>query len=88
MEFTPRGEGLLLSGWYLSGDADAPHVIFVHGLNGVRSGDNAVELADRLVERGYSVLLFDLRGHGSSQDGRLSGGYYATGRLGSLRLPP
>ena len=76
VEFTPRGESLLLSGWYLPGEADAPHLIFVHGLNSVRSGDNAVELADRLVERGYNVLLFDLRGHGSSQEGRLSGGYY------------
>ena len=74
VEFTPLGEGLLLSGWYLPGEADAPHLISVHSLNSVRSGDNAVELADRLVERGYNVLLFDLRGHGSSQDGRLSGG--------------
>ena len=75
-EFTPRGESLLLSGWYLPGEPDAPHLIFVHGLNNVRSGDNAVELAARLIEHGYSVLLFDLRGHGSSEDGRLSGGYY------------
>ena len=76
VEFTPRGESLLLSGWYLLAEVDGPHLIFVHGLNNVRSGDNAVELAARLVEHGYSVLLFDLRGHGASQDGRLSGGYY------------
>ena len=33
-------------------------------------------VAGRLVDRECSVLLFDLRGHGSSEDGRLSGGYY------------
>ena len=76
VEFSPRGESLLLSGWYLPAKVDGPYVIFVHGLNNVRSGDGAVELAGRLVERGYSVLLFDLRGHGSSEGGRLSGGYY------------
>lgn len=76
VEFTPRGESLLLRGWHLPAENVGPHVIFVHGLNNVRSGDNVVELAGRLVERGYSVLLFDLRGHGSSDDGRLSGGYY------------
>ncbi len=76
VEFTPRGESLLLSGWYLPAEVDGPHVVFVHGLNNVRSGDNAAELAARLVDRGYSVLLFDLRGHGSSEGGRSSGGYY------------
>ena len=76
VEFAPRGETLALSGWYLPAQVDGPHLIFLHGLNNVRSGDNAVELAARLVERGYNVLLFDLRGHGLSQDGRLSGGYY------------
>ena len=76
VEFTPRGESLMLSGWYLPAGVEGRYVIFVHGLNNVRFGDNAVELAARLVECGYSVLLFDLRGHGSSEDGQLSGGYY------------
>ena len=76
VEFTPRGENLRLSGWYLPAEVDGPYVIFVHGLSNVRSGDGAVKLAGRLVERGYNVLLFDLRGHGSSGDGRTSGGYY------------
>ena len=76
VEFPARDGKLRLSGWYIQGVDDAPHLIFVHGLNSVRSGDNAVELAARLVESGYSVLMFDLRGHGSSGGSQVSGGYY------------
>lgn len=80
VEFRPRGGDLLLSGWYIQGErdngSDAPHLIFVHGLGNVRSGNEAVDLADRLVERGYSILMFDLRGHGSSEGSRVSGGYF------------
>ncbi len=80
VEFHPRDGDLRLSGWYIQGEGqnggDAPHLIFVHGLGNVRSGNEAVELADRLADRGYSILMFDLRGHGSSEGGRVSGGYY------------
>lgn len=76
VEFPARGETLRLSGWYLPASPDAAHVILVHGLDSVRSGDNMMELADRLVRHGYNVLTFDLRGHGSSEDGLVSGGYY------------
>lgn len=80
VEFRPRGDDLRLSGWYIRGKhddgGDAPHLIFVHGLGNVRSGNEAVDLADRLVERGYSILMFDLRGHGSSEGTRVSGGYF------------
>ena len=80
VEFHPRGGDLLLSGWYIQGERDngndAPHLIFVHGLGNVRSGNEAVDLADRLVELGYSILMFDLRGHGSSEGSRVSGGYF------------
>lgn len=76
VEFTSRDTGLQLSGWYLGGTPDAPHLIFVHGVNGVRSSSRALELAARLTERGYGVLMFDLRGHGSSDGGLTSAGYY------------
>lgn len=83
VEFTPRDGELLLSGWYIAGDRgegqegdDAPHLIFVHGIGNVRSGNETVALADRLADQGYSILMFDLRGHGSSEDGRVSGGYF------------
>ena len=76
VEFPVRDGDLRLSGWYIQGDEGAPHLLFVHGLNSVRSGDYAVELAASLVGLGYSVLLFDLRGHGSSEGSQVSGGYY------------
>ena len=71
-----RGD-VMLSGWYLPvKDSAAPHLIFVHGLGSDRSGDNAVELAARMVEEGYNVLLFDLRGHGLSGGDKVSGGHF------------
>ena len=80
VKFPARGEELRLSGWYLQGDrlggGDGPHIIFVHGLSSVRSANESVGLAARLVREGYSVLLFDLRGHGSSEGDQVSGGYY------------
>ena len=65
-----------LSGWYLPGDDSGPHLIFVHGIGSVRSGDKAVGLAARIVGLGYNVLMFDLRGHGSSGGDKVSGGFY------------
>lgn len=81
VEFPSRRGDVSLSGWYLAGNrtagaAEGPAVIFVHGLGSVRSSDAAVGLAARLVERGYSALLFDLRGHGSSGGEEVSGGYF------------
>ncbi len=80
VEFHPRDGDLRLKGWYIQGErddgVDAPHLIFVHGLGNVRSGNEAVALADHLADRGYSILMFDLRGHGSSEGGRVSGGYF------------
>lgn len=76
VEFQSRRGDVMLSGWYLPGANAKPQLIFVHGIGSVRSGDNAVELAANLVDRGYSVLMFDLRGHGSSEGDKVSGGYY------------
>ena len=76
VEFPSRRGDIMLSGWYLPGEASSPHLIFVHGLSSDRSGDNAVELAARMVKQGYNVLMFDLRGHGSSGGDKVSGGYF------------
>lgn len=76
VEFPSRRGDVMLSSWYLPGGDSSPHLIFVHGLGSDRSGDNAVELAARMVEEGHSVLLFDLRGHGSSGGDKVSGGYF------------
>ena len=74
VEFLSRRGDVSLSGWYLPGDKGRPTLIFVHGLGSVRTGDNAMGLAARLVSQGYNVLLFDLRAHGSSGGDKVSGG--------------
>ena len=76
VEFLSRRKDVSLSGWYVPGQDSSPHLIFVHGIGSVRSGDNAVELAARMVDLGYNVLLFDLRGHGSSGGDKVSGGFF------------
>jgi len=76
VEFASRRGDIALSGWYLPGEDSSPHLIFAHGIGSVRSGDNAVELATRMVDLGYNVLLFDLRGHGSSEGDKVSGGFF------------
>ena len=76
VEFDSRDGEVSLNGWYLPGDASAPHLIFVHGNGSVRSGDNAVDIASRLVGRGYNSLLFDLRGRGTSEGDTASGGFF------------
>ena len=78
MAFSPRGDEwahLVLRGWVVEGERDGPTVILVHGLNSNRTGDNALELTGRLFGLGFSVLLFDLRGHGESDGDQLSAGY-------------
>ena len=74
--FPSRKGGVVLDGWYLPGGSGQPAVIFVHGIGNIRSGDNAVEIAERLVSLGYHILLFDLRAHGTSESDRMSGGYF------------
>ena len=76
VEFVSRKGDVNLKGWYLPGESGKPTIIFVHGLGSVRTGDNAMDLAARLVSQGYNVLLFDLRGHGSSGGDKISGGVY------------
>ena len=82
--FSPRGDewnDIVLRGWLieaekLAGQEDELTVMLVHGLNRNRTGDNALELANRLFDRGFNVLLFDIRGHGESDGERLSAGYF------------
>ena len=76
VEFTTRGGDIVLRGWYVPAAEDGPTVVFVHGLSSNRAGDEAVHLASRLRAQGFNTLLFDLRGHGTSGDGVVSGGYF------------
>lgn len=76
VEFPSRQEGITLRGWYLPGQNATRSLIVVHGIGSVRSGNDAVDLAGYLVKRGFNVLLFDLRGHGTSSPGRISAGFF------------
>jgi len=78
ISFTSRLDNLVLKGWYLEGEQDRPTIIMVHGREGNRAigTPGILELASRLVEKGFHVLMFDLRGHGESEGTYLSAGYY------------
>jgi pimeloyl-ACP methyl ester carboxylesterase len=77
VSFTPRGEALTLRGWLLPGSTGAPYLIFVHGIGDQRTGNDALELASRLVQQdGYNVLLFDLRAQGTSDGDFVSAGEF------------
>ena len=76
VEFPSRTGDVTLAGWYIAGEGQSPTIIFVHGLNSVRSGDRAVELAAMLMDYGFNILMFDLRGHGESGGDRTSGGFF------------
>ncbi len=82
--FSPRGNewaGIVLRGWVVedegaSGPGEDLTVILVHGLNSTRTGDGALDLTHRLFDLGFTVLLFDMRGHGESDGDQLSAGYF------------
>jgi pimeloyl-ACP methyl ester carboxylesterase len=63
VEFT-SADGISLKGWWSPGDVSKPVIIFIHGLN--RSRLELLERAADANNRGYGVLLFDLRNHGES----------------------
>jgi fermentation-respiration switch protein FrsA (DUF1100 family) len=75
----PSGDkGLTLRGWFLPTQSGEPVIIMVHG-NGYNRDDPEIgmlDIAARLIEHGYNVLMFDLRGYGESDGNMVSGGYY------------
>jgi pimeloyl-ACP methyl ester carboxylesterase len=60
----PASDGTKLSGWYIPSTNGAA-VIAVHANNGNRTG--VMYHAQFLAEKGYGVLLFDVRGFGESE---------------------
>src|SRR6266568_1953493 len=68
-------DGKLLRGWLFPRGDRA--VVMVHGKDGRRlDGERTVALARAFTASGYSVLAFDLRGHGESEGDRFSLGEY------------
>lgn len=77
IDFPSRVGGNTLNGWYIPPGDKGPAVIFVHGVNANREEDgDFLNIAARLTEEGYGVLLFDLRGHGRSEGETVSAGYF------------
>jgi pimeloyl-ACP methyl ester carboxylesterase len=58
-------DGLELSGWFVPGRNGAT-VILTHGFSGNRL--SGLKAARMLIGHGYSLLLYDLRSHGRSQE--------------------
>jgi alpha-beta hydrolase superfamily lysophospholipase len=74
----PSRDGLTLRGWWLEAGDSSRAVVMVHGANGHRadSGIKMLDIAREMVNAGYNVLMFDLRGHGQSEGEHISLGYY------------
>jgi fermentation-respiration switch protein FrsA (DUF1100 family) len=74
--FPSRGDGVPLSGWYLPTAADDRCIILIQGTEHHRNSPEirALRLGRDLVERGFSVLLFDFRARGESGGYRSSEG--------------
>lgn len=78
VNFPSRDGSVKLKGWYIRPDKAKGTAIIVHGLDSQKA-DSEVgfpDLARKLYDREVGVLLFDLRGHGNSGDGKLSGGFF------------
>ena len=74
--FPSRGDEVPLSGWYLPGGEDDRCIVLIQGTDHHRNspGISALQLGRDLVDRGFSVLLFDFRARGESGGHRSSEG--------------
>ncbi len=73
--FNPSGEpGVNLRGWWMENQSSRATIIWVHGLDSTR--DSNMDLIRDIYESGYSVLAFDLRGHGESDRVPMGAGVY------------
>ena len=65
VEFQTRGdEFITLRGWWLPAEDAVGTIVWVHGLDKNRAVQ--LPMLRDLVENGFSILAFDLRGHGQS----------------------
>ena len=67
-----------LRGWFLPNPDSEQVIVMVHGNESNRDDPTigTLDIAFKLVEHGYSVLMFDLRGCGESGGEMVSAGYY------------
>jgi len=74
----PSTDGLTLRGWWLESSKENSVIIMVHGVDANRADPSVkmLDIAAQLVNHGYKVLMFDLRGHGESDGAQISAGYF------------
>jgi pimeloyl-ACP methyl ester carboxylesterase len=73
--FPSRHDNVPISAWFIPKDGSSRVVILVHGKGQTRTQEfNGcyLEVAAMLHERGFNILMLDLRGHGKSGDARFT----------------
>src|SRR5262245_16991868 len=80
---TRTADGLTLRGWYLPTEKQRHLLVLVHGM--WSSWLEMAGLGRDLHDRGFDVVLFDLRGHGESDPPRLYLGRRARGDIRAVR---
>ncbi len=77
VQFPAQVDAVPISGWYIPRDSSRKAIVLVHGKDSNRAnefGGRFPNLAAALHERGFAILMIDMRGHGQSGDGRYSFG--------------
>lgn len=76
VRFESTADRIPLQGWYLPSRGERA-IIIVHGISQNRWNvwERTPQKAELLVEHGFDVLVFDLRGHGESAGDRLGFGW-------------
>ncbi|MBM31537.1 MAG: hypothetical protein CL764_01635 [Chloroflexi bacterium] len=68
--FSNEEEEITLRGWWIPTANSKGTIIWIHGLDANREGEK-MELISEIHSLGFSVLTFDLRGHGYSDEAPL-----------------
>ena len=77
VRFPSREDNLEIAGWYIPRLGSRKAVVLVHGWNSNRSAEfqgRFVDFGAALHDRGFAVMMIDMRGHGASGDGHFSFG--------------
>jgi alpha-beta hydrolase superfamily lysophospholipase len=77
VSFPARGNDVAISAWYIPHEGSRKALILVHGKDNNRVAEfdvHFVDFAASFHERGFTVLMIDLRGHGLSGEGHVSWG--------------
>src|SRR5439155_23439584 len=77
VRFPARGGDVTIAGWYIPHPARRRAIVLVHGKDGNRYTEfqgRFVDFAAALRQRGFALLMIDMRGHGQSGDTHFSFG--------------